>query len=130
MALQNTHQGGLPEARKIYKFGAADKIGEGGDGTVFRVVHQGTGVTFGMKVFKRIVGDTDDDCNRQVEREAGIPKKVEHPHIVPILAIYWASGMCEPGAGAVLLMPERECSLQAFMDRRRTGVPIPMLLRW
>ena len=130
MALQNTHQGGLPEARKIYKFGAADKIGEGGDGTVFRVVHQGTGVTFGMKVFKRTVGDTDDDCNRQVEREAGILKKVEHPHIVPILAIYWASGMCEPGAGAVLLMPERECSLQAFMDRRRTGVPIPMLLRW
>ena len=94
MALQNAHQGGLPEARKIYKFGAADKLGEGGDGTVFRVVHQGTGVTFGMKVFKRTVGDTDDDCNRQVEREAGILKKVEHPHIVPILAIYWASGMC------------------------------------
>jgi serine/threonine protein kinase len=130
MALQNAHQGGLPEARKLYKFGAADKLSEGGHGTVFRVVHQGTWVTFGMKVFERIVGDTDDDCNRQVEREAGILKNVEHPHIVPCLAIYWASGMCEPGGGAVLLMPEQECSLQAFMSRRHTGVPIPMFLRW
>ena len=70
MALQNAHQGGLPEARKIYKFGAADKIGEGGDGTVFRVVHWSTGVKFGMKVFTRTVGSTDADCNRQVERRA------------------------------------------------------------
>ena len=130
MVLQNTHQGGLTEARKIYKFGSADKIGEGGDGTVFRVVHQGTGVTFCMKVFKRTVGACDYDCNRQVEHEADILKKVEHPHIVPILAIYWACGRFESGAGAVLLMPERECSLQAFIDRRRTGVPILMLLRW
>lgn len=130
MVLQNTHKGGLTEARKIYKFGSADKIGEGGDGTVFRVVHQGTGVTFCMKVFKRSVGACDYDCNRQVEHEADILKKVEHPHIVPILEIYWACGRFESGAGAVLLMPERECSLQAFIDRRRTGVPILMLLRW
>ena len=134
MTLQNAHRGGLQEARKLYKM-SSTKLGSGGDGTVFRVTHRDTGVTYGMKVFKRKEDEDDAECNRHVEREASILKKAEHPHIVPVLAVYWASGICDPAAGVstsgpVLLMPERECSLAAFIDRRGSGVPIPMLLRW
>ncbi len=60
------------------------KIGEGGQGIVYKVRHQGLDVLRAMKVLDRPLGPQRYETEARFRREATAAARLEHPNIVPV----------------------------------------------
>lgn len=63
----------------IGPFALADRIGEGGMGTIYRGVHRNTGVSVAVKVIRH---GTTDAATRRFHREIQAHAELQHPNVV------------------------------------------------
>jgi serine/threonine protein kinase len=102
-------------------FHIREVLGSGTDGYVMRGIARSAWSGPGRSVALKFLKDGGQD---DWAREAAILKKMQHPHIVPLLGAF-PSHMASGRREYVLVFPERETVLSAFLRRRAGDDAIP-----